>query len=143
MREDGELTELKVEEKKQIIKPNGSYEDVQYSGHVDAKGDVTGWGRYFSKEGRFDIFVKGTFLDRKREGIVLCEFLDMDTAEEIWSIQEYHNNEDMRRTTYCTNGYGKLEFYCSRDTNGGEIDYPYFSGGGKPLEAYYKVQEFD
>ena len=52
MREDGELTELKVEEEKVLIveKKNKDAEDyehkVKYKGHVDSNGNVTGWGSY-------------------------------------------------------------------------------------------------
>ena len=46
MREDGELTELKVEEEKVLIDDYNIEKKVQYKGHVDSKGEMTGWGSY-------------------------------------------------------------------------------------------------
>ena len=45
-------------------------------------------------------------------------------------------------TVYLKNDKGVPEFFRSRGTYGGEIDYPWFSVEGEPLEAYYKIQEF-
>ena len=56
MREDGELTELKVEEEKVLIeddylKFHPDEIKVQYKGHVDSKGNVTGWGSFVEPGG--------------------------------------------------------------------------------------------
>ena len=90
MREDGDLTELKVEEEKVLISRIDCYTDrenkVQYKGHVDQKGNLTGWGSYVISDkdrglgglGRYarkemnnkgDTVHTGTFLDGRKEGI--------------------------------------------------------------------------
>ena len=78
MREDGELTELKVEEEKVLIEVDQlrlrlEENKVQYKGHVDQKGNVTGWGSYVEPGGGSrgeDVVHTGTFLDGRKEGIV-------------------------------------------------------------------------
>ena len=75
MLEDGELTELKVEEEKVLKDKWGDIDKVQYKGHVDSKGNVTGWGSYVEPGVRsFGYGVKeishtGTFLDGRKDGI--------------------------------------------------------------------------
>jgi len=92
MREDGELTELKVEEEKVIIDGLHNREvTVQYKGHVDSKGDVAGWGSYFI-EGLGSVYT-GTFLDQRAEGIIVERFYDEigrpDARVENIRIAEY------------------------------------------------------
>ena len=94
MREDGELTELKVEEEKVLIDADWNVETkVQYKGHVDSKGSVTGWGTYVEHSNRYwgDIVHTGTFLDGRKEGIFVEKYhrLGQDTEVVFICIKEY------------------------------------------------------
>ena len=77
MREDGELTELKVEEEKVLIEPNNPEKKVQYKGHVDSKGNVTGWGSFVVRFSFGEVVYTGTFLDRRKEGIIVEKQLEI------------------------------------------------------------------
>ena len=112
MRERGELTELKVEEEKVLIDKLGNETKVQYKGHVDSKGDMTGWGSFvdFDRWSGTKQFISGTFLDRRMEGIIVIKQIGPHIGLNGTSIQEYHKGECMRVTDYRENYEGVLEF---------------------------------
>ena len=95
MLEDGELTELKVEEEKVLKNQYRDTDKVQYKGHVDSKGDMTGWGSYVEPYNVFPhcdkIVHTGTFLDGRKEGIFVEKHHDLgqDSQVVLVYIREY------------------------------------------------------
>ena len=124
---------------------------VQYRGHVDTNGNVTGWGS-FEHTGKPGHYANtGTFLNNKLEGIVVSK-MTMFGATDVLSItiQECHMGDAGHRSTVYVpdKDQGGYKFAYSTDCKKQkrreqiQLDIPYFSIEGEPLEAYYKVQEF-
>ena len=143
MREDGELTELKVEEEKVLIDNEGIEYKVQYKGHVDQKGNVTGWGSYVEPGGGSeggDRVHTGTFLDGRMEGIVVKKDYHVGSQKVVYiTIGAYHKGNLTNYTSYSFNKDGDICMIISNYFT----SVPYFSQEGEPLEVYYKAREFD
>ena len=87
-------------------------------------------------------------MDGRKEGIVIEKYheLGQDTQVKYICIQEYHKGRLFgKETVYRPDGEGDLKFSFSynRPHEKEELDYPFFSVAGEPLEAYYEVREFD